>query len=116
MGQREMTDHPTVTATTAAAADLLAQAHRHPSRRAARTLVSGTSQRVTLIALTGGTDMAEHDAPPAATLHVLTGRIRLHTKESEWVLGPGDLAAVPPQRHGLTALDDTVVLLTVALR
>jgi len=104
------------TALGALAPELLAEAHRHAARRAARTLVPGTSQRVTLIALAKGAELAEHDSPPAATLHVLTGTVRLHTHQDGWTLDSGHLTAVPPQRHGLTALTDAVVLLTVALR
>ena len=110
-----MTDHPDVTQVDTLATELIGQARAHHSRRAARTVVSGTSQRVTLIALAEGAELAEHDAPPAATLHVLTGRVRLHTHNREWTLGDGHLAAIPPERHGLRALTDAAILLTVAL-
>jgi quercetin dioxygenase-like cupin family protein len=110
-----MTEHPDVTNVTALAAELLQQARSHPARRTARTLVSGTVQRVTLIALADGAELAEHDAPAAATLQVLSGRVRLHTGDHERVLDSGDLAPVPAQRHGLQALTDAAVLLTVAL-
>lgn len=56
--------------------------------------------------------MADHDAPPAATLHVVTGQVRLHTDDHEWLLSSGDLVRIPPQRHGLQALADAAVLLT----
>lgn len=111
-----MTNHPEITQVDVLAAELLRLAGEHPSRRTARTLVTGTSQRATLIALAEGAELAEHDAPAAATLHVVTGRVRLHTHDDEWVLDSGQLAAVPPQRHALTALADSAVLLTVALR
>jgi quercetin dioxygenase-like cupin family protein len=116
MGACAMTDHPAVSSVGALGPELLAQAREHASRRAARTLVSGSSQRVTLIALTEGAELAEHDSPPAATLHVITGTVRLHTHDDEWVLEGGQLAIIPPQRHGLIALTDAVVLLTAALR
>ena len=111
-----MTGHPAVTSIDALAPDLLAAARGHASRRAARTLVSGTSQRATLIALAEGAELAEHDSPPAATLYVVSGTVRLHSHSDEWTLERGNLATIPPERHGLTALDDVVVLLTVALR
>jgi quercetin dioxygenase-like cupin family protein len=111
-----MTDHPVVTEIQAVATELLQQAGEHHSRRAARTLVTGTSQRVTLIALAEGAELAEHDAPTAATLQVLAGRVRLHTNSKEWTLDSGQLATIPPQRHGLHAITDAAVLLTVALR
>ncbi|MGW7534947.1 hypothetical protein [Amycolatopsis sp. NPDC054798] len=111
-----MTEHPAVSSIDAVAAELQAEARAHASRRAARTLVSGTSQRATLIALSEGAELAEHDSPPAATLQVVAGTVRLHTQGAEWTLERGQLAVVPPERHGLTAFEDAVVLLTVALR
>ncbi len=111
-----MTDHPTVTQVDTLATELLQEARGQHARRVARTLVSGSSQRVTLIALADGAELAEHGAPSAATLHVLSGRVRLHTHSEEWVLDAGQLFTIPPQRHGLTALSDAAVLLTVALR
>ncbi len=110
-----MNDHPEVTRLDVLATELLQQAREHQSRRAARTLVTGVGQRATLIALAGGADLAKHDAPPAATLQVLTGQVQLHTHDRTWDLDGGDLLAIPPERHGLTALTDCAVLLTVAL-
>jgi quercetin dioxygenase-like cupin family protein len=95
--------------------DLLVQAREHHSRRAAKTLLSGTSMRATVIALAQGAELAEHDSPPAATLQVLTGRIRLYAGDHEWLLEEGQVVPIPPVRHGLVALEDCVVLLTVAL-
>lgn len=111
-----MNNHTAVTAVDTLAPELLAEAQRHGSRRAARTIVAGTSQRATVIALVEGAELAEHESPPAGTLYVLTGTVRLHTRDDEWTLDSGHLAVIPPQRHGLTALTDAVVLLTVALR
>lgn len=111
-----MADRADVVQVNTLAAELLDQARKHDSRRTAKTIASGTSQRATLIALAEGAELAEHDAPPAATLQVITGRVRLHTAAHEWLLNSGDLASVPHQRHGLQALTDAAVLLTVALR
>ena len=97
------------------ATKLLREAREHSSRRASRTIVSGTSQRATLIALTQGTELAEHDSPPAATLQVISGSVRLHSGEHRWLLEAGDMVPIPPTRHALAADTDAVVLLTVAL-
>lgn len=111
-----MTPHPAVTQLDDLAAQVLADARGQHARRSARTIVTGTSLRVTLIGLAEGAELAEHDAPTAATLQVLTGRVKVHTHNEEWDLEQGRLLCIPHQRHGLTALADAVVLLTVALR
>jgi quercetin dioxygenase-like cupin family protein len=111
-----MTDHPEIAQVDTLATDLLQQVREHHSGRTAQTLVTGTSQRVTLIALAEGAELAEHVNPHAATLYVVSGRVRLHTHADEWLLDVGHLVAMPPRRHGLHAMTDAAVLLTVALR
>ncbi len=110
-----MSEHPTVTAVDALAAELLDEAESHSARRTARTLVSGNSLRSTLIALLTGTELAEHDSPPAGTLHVLGGSVLLRTPSRQWELAEGDLVPLPPERHSVYALTDATLLLTVAL-
>ncbi|MBW4718682.1 hypothetical protein [Saccharothrix obliqua] len=110
-----MTAHPDVAEIGALSVELLDEARAHDARRAARTLVTGVRQRATLIALAGGAELGEHDAPPAATLYIITGQVRLHTHDAEWLLNRNHLMPVPRLRHGITALTDSVVLLTVAL-
>ncbi|MFD8141452.1 cupin domain-containing protein [Streptomyces sp. NPDC059708] len=56
--------------------------------------------------------MNEHTTPPAATLHVLRGRVRLTSGGGDTELGAGQLLVIPKERHGLLALDDAAVLLT----
>ena len=104
-----------VTDLEALGTDLLGQARSASAGRAAATVLSGSSMRATVIALTEGTELAEHDAPPAATLQVLSGQVRLHADSDEWTVGAGQVAPIPPRRHGLAALTESVVLLTVSL-
>ena len=47
-------------------------------------------------------------------MYVLTGRVRLIDNGDGWEGAPGDLLVVPDSRHSLEALEDSVVLLTVA--
>lgn len=110
-----MTSKETVTDLRLLMEELLGQAATHHSHRAASTLVFGPLMRATAIALTAGAELAEHDSPPAASLHVLTGTVRLYSGADEWLLSAGQLVAIPSARHGLTAITDAVVLLTVAL-
>jgi quercetin dioxygenase-like cupin family protein len=84
--------------------------------RSATTVVGGHEQvlRQTLIALRAGTSLTEHDSPGEATIVVLRGRVRLHADDDSWEGRTGDLLAIPPARHSLAAVEDSVVLLTVA--
>lgn len=98
------------------AADRLAAAQQAPSGRAAQTFYGGKqrSLRQTVLALLAGHSFADHDSPGEATLHVLHGSVRLTTATEAWEGSAGEHVAVPPERHGLTAVTDVVVLLTVA--
>ena len=72
--------------------------------------------RQTLIALTAGSGLAEHNSPGEATLQVLRGRVRLTAAGDSVEAEAGEFLVIPPQRHSLDAIDDSAVLLTVALR
>ena len=99
----------------AIAADLLERAAVAPAGRAALTLVAGAGAplKQTMLALRSGEQLAEHDAPGAATLQVVRGRLRLSTDAGCWELAQGDHIQIPPTRHRLESLD-AAVLLTVA--
>ncbi|HEU4512111.1 MAG TPA: LuxR family transcriptional regulator [Nocardioidaceae bacterium] len=95
---------------------LLEDLPNHPAGRAAKTILSGTVMRATMIALGEGVEMAEHDSPPAATLYVVRGDVTLKSGSRSWRLTAGQLAPIPPERHGVVAHADSAILLTVALR
>lgn len=100
---------------TALAREHLAKARTAGAGRSATTVYGGHEHtlRQTLIALVAGTALDEHESPGEATLQVLTGRVRLTAGDHGWEGSPGDQIVVPPQRHALHALEDSVVLLTV---
>lgn len=96
----------------------LTEAAAAPSGRSAGTVFGGSANvlRQTVIALTAGSTLSEHENPGEATVHVLPGRVRL-SAGGEGVEGrAGDLLVVPPRRHALEAVEASVVLLTVGKR
>lgn len=85
------------------------------SGRSAHTVHGGHDHqlRQTLIALAGGRELSEHHSPGETTLQVLRGHVRLSTADDSWEGRAGDLLVVPRERHGLNAVEDSVILLTV---
>ncbi|MEU3310541.1 cupin domain-containing protein [Nocardiopsis sp. NPDC006832] len=99
----------------ALAEDLLGKARGAHAHRAATTVYGDRDSllRQTALALLKDTELAEHESPPEATLQVLTGRIRLNGHGREWELTGGEIVPIPPERHSVTALEDSVFLLSV---
>jgi len=102
----------------ARARELLKRAADGSAGRSAETVFGGHEHRLrqTVIALTAGNSLAEHDSPGEATVHVLSGRVRLTSGDDSWEGRDGDLIIIPPARHSLLAIDDSAVLLTVCTR
>jgi len=86
--------------------------------RSAHTVFGGHehTMRQTIVALTAGTTLAEHENPGEATVLVLSGRVRLTAGPDSWDGRRGDLLIIPVARHSLHALEDAVILLSVANR
>lgn len=84
--------------------------------RAAAAAIGGHEKvlRQTVIAMVAGAALSEHENPGEASVHVLTGRVRLSAGQHSWEGRPGDLLVVPGSSHSLQALEDSAVLLTVA--
>jgi len=96
--------------------ELLEKANSENAGRAARTLphpVDGLRQ--TLIALREGAEMDEHESPGAASLMVIRGRVTLRAGNDSLDLGPHQIAPIPDRRHSLAAVEQSVVLLSVAV-
>lgn len=101
--------------------DALAREHLQRARessagRSAETVFGGHEHtlRQTIIAMTAGITLAEHENPGEATVHVISGRVRLGSGNNSWEARNGDLLLIPDARHDLHAIQDSVVLLTVA--
>jgi quercetin dioxygenase-like cupin family protein len=99
------------------AAGQLAAAGTADSGRSSVTVYgrSGARLRQTVVALAAGRVMGEHKSPGDASVLCLNGRVVLRAGDAHTELGPGELVAVPPQRHDIEALEPSVLLLTVAL-
>lgn len=102
----------------AVAREQLQKATTNRAGRAATTVHGGrdTMLRQTVVALTAGASLAEHESPGEATLYVLEGRVKLASATDSSEGGPGELLVVPQERHSLEALSDAAVVLTVAVR
>lgn len=84
--------------------------------RSAATVFGGHEQtlRQTVMAMAAGSSTGEHASPGEATLQVLHGRVRLTAGDDAWEGRTGDLLVIPPASHAVAALEDAVLLLTVA--
>ena len=102
--------------------DDLATTNLHRARAAgngcsAELVVHDGVLRQTVMALCAGQEIAEHVSPPAATLHLLRGRVRvLKRGQLAEELTPGELVSLTDSRHSVEALEDSVFLLTAVCR
>lgn len=94
----------------------LEAARRASSGRSAKTVHGGHDKvlRQTVIALCAGRATDPYESPGEATVQVILGRIRLQTESTVWDGSPGDLIVMPQARTAMHAVEDAVVLLTVA--
>lgn len=94
----------------------LAAARRAAAGRSAKTVHGGHEKmlRQTVIALCAGRTTDQWESPGEATVQVITGRVEIASDRASWEGSPGDLVVVPRERAAMRALEDSVVLLTVA--
>jgi quercetin dioxygenase-like cupin family protein len=87
------------------------------SGRSAETVYGGHEHRLrqTVLALTAGSSLSEHENPGESTVQVLSGRVKLTAGDVTWEGRTGDLLVVPDSRHALAATEDSAVLLTVCM-
>lgn len=105
---------PTAPHDLATLADSILQtAQQNEHGRHAELLVLDGHLRQSVIALTSGSRLSDHNAPPAATVQVLRGAIEVTTDSGPPAhLSQGQLDQLTKERHGVLALEDSVFLLT----
>ncbi|QCQ90024.1 cupin domain-containing protein [Rhodococcus sp. SGAir0479] len=103
------------TSLTALARQQLKLAAASSSGRSSQTVFGGHQRhlRQTVIALSAGKSLAEHDSPGEATMLVLSGKLALICGEDSWKGSTGDMLVIPAARHSVEALEDVAFLLTV---
>jgi hypothetical protein len=101
---------------TALADGLLKHALNASDGRCIRTIDGGRPNLPcqSVIALAAGQRLDEHDDPGGATVQVLRGRLRVTAGDDTTDGSAGQLLIVPGAGHTLTALEDSVLLLTIA--
>ncbi|MEO9137756.1 MAG: cupin domain-containing protein [Jatrophihabitans sp.] len=100
------------------AREQLDSARNHASARSALTVFGGHehAMRQTVVALAAGAALSDHENPGEATLHVLHGHVQLTAGDEVGEGRQGDFLVIPDQRHGVRAIEDSVVLLTAVPR
>jgi quercetin dioxygenase-like cupin family protein len=99
----------------ALAAEQLDVARSARAGRASHTVYGGHEHKLrqTVIALAEGELLHDHESPGEATLLVLRGRVTLGTSTESVECAEGDYLLIPGERHHLTAVEDSAVLLKV---
>ncbi|MFG2137506.1 cupin [Streptomyces sp. NPDC048650] len=92
--------------------DQLDDARAATHGRSAHLFLHDGPLRQTVIALIAGAALDEHNTPPAASLQVLKGRVQLTRPHGDQEVTAGQVIAIPHERHGLRAVEDSAVLLT----
>jgi quercetin dioxygenase-like cupin family protein len=97
---------------------LLAEARSASSGRSSVTIHGGhvMSLRQTAIGIAAGHRLDEHENTGEITLQLLSGRARVVAAADEVVLSAGDYTVIPLEWDAFEALEDTVVLLSAAVR
>jgi|SRR5690625_5689356 len=96
----------------------LAETHLATARvdergRSAELIAHDGELRQTVIALAQDARLPAHNSPPAATIQVLVGRIRVELDaDVQGEFGAGELWTLTHERHSVLALEDSAFLLT----
>ena len=91
----------------------LAEARASEEGRSAERVAHDGVLRPTVIALRAGARLGAHNSPPAASLQVLVGKVRVEIGDSQQgEFSAGELWVLTHERHSVLGLEDSVFLLT----
>ena len=91
----------------------LALARSNDHGRSAELVARDGELRQTVVALAADARLPAHNSPPAASIQVLVGRIRVELEEEmQGEFDAGQLWILTHERHSVLALEDSVFLLT----
>ncbi len=101
----------------AVAAELRTQDAYLREGHTARTLVREPDLRVVLIVMKAGSRIAEHRAQETASIHALSGHVRLRLPDDVVDLPTGRLLVLERDlKHDVEAIDESAVLLTLGCK
>ena len=80
----------------------------------ARTILRAADLRIVVLVMKAGSRLAEHRAKETASVHVLSGRVRLGLPNGHLELSAGQLLMLEPNvRHDVEATSESTLLLTL---
>ena len=83
----------------------------------ARTLIREADLRILLVVMRAGSIMKEHRVAETASIHAVTGHVRLHLPDRVADLSTGRLLVLEPGLpHDVEALQESTLLLTLGRR
>jgi quercetin dioxygenase-like cupin family protein len=86
-----------------------------PKKLTSNTLLKSPDFRIVLIAMEAGASLGEHHNDGRISIHVLEGSVTMGVDDQKQTLSAGQILALDRSiRHDVEALEDSVLLLTVA--
>lgn len=96
--------------------EIKAQEAWRKGERSAKTLIKDHRQRITLVALHGGTKVPAHQANGSISVQMLEGKMKFSTPLRTVTLEKGQILTLYSKiQHSMDALEDCAFLLTLAL-
>lgn len=109
---------PTIVSLPQLAEKHLDEAAQSSSGRSSYPLHRGQLDKLRqlMLAMRAGESLSDHENPGEATVYVVRGRVRLTTASESYEATKGESIVVPYERHGLDAIEDSAVVLTLISR